>query len=100
MGYEHCEKHDRDATNGCELCTLERSHFHLCSDRKFCFGNGSWLCTDSRCERHLPDCEQNLSGCALEPLPCALCNLGRKLESELGELVYDEKEDTWIKRPR
>lgn len=24
MSYEHCEKHDRDATNGCSECDLDR----------------------------------------------------------------------------
>ena len=24
MSYEHCDKHDQDATNGCEACIAER----------------------------------------------------------------------------
>lgn len=69
MGYRHCEKHDRDATNGCPLCMVESYHYHPCSDKEFCKGKGTSLC-ESNC---VPDGDGEY-----EPKICVLCYLARQ----------------------
>jgi len=79
MSYEHCEKHDCEATNGCDLCSLEKLHYHLCSDHKFCGGNGASLCIES--------CVPKRSRFPFTPKRCEMCRFGRRLEKELGRYL-------------
>ena len=82
MSYEHCHKHNRDATNGCNRCNLENAHFHTCEDERFCGGFGSTFCDDESCTQ---DHGNTLVGAIevdlFEPIPCAKCIIGRRIEN-------------------